>query len=86
MLQNRSSSTESAHADTEASVNGHCLDSSDKSMKCASKKCYYIQAGKELDLENFCEVRMIWRQRQNLEVSWNIFLELKLDLDNFCPK
>ena len=30
MLQNRSSSAESAHAFTEASVNGHWLDSSGK--------------------------------------------------------
>ena len=32
LLQNRSSSTYSAHANTEASVRGHCLDSSGKNM------------------------------------------------------
>ena len=29
---------EPAHANTEASVSGHCLDSSGKSMECLSKK------------------------------------------------
>ena len=38
MLQNPSSSAESAHAKTEASVSGHCLDSSDKSVQKVSKK------------------------------------------------
>ena len=26
------------------------------------------------------------RLRQNFELSWNIFVELKLDLENFCPR
>ena len=38
MLHNRSSSAESAHANTEDSVSGHGLDSSGKSMKWVSKK------------------------------------------------
>ena len=33
MFQNRSSSTESAHANTEAGVSGHCFDSSGKSIE-----------------------------------------------------
>ena len=33
MLQNRGSSAESAHTDTEASVSGRCLDSSGKRLE-----------------------------------------------------
>ena len=33
LLQNQSSSAESAHANTEASVSGHCLDSSGKTIE-----------------------------------------------------
>ena len=29
---------------------------------------------------------MILRRRQNLELSKNIFVEMKLDLEYFCPK
>ena len=29
---------------------------------------------------------MILQLRQNLELSYNIFVELKLDLEYFCPK
>ena len=29
---------------------------------------------------------MILRPRHNLELSWEILAELKLDLENFCPK
>ena len=38
MLQNRSSSAESAHANSESSVSGHCLDSSGKSIE--KIKCF----------------------------------------------
>ena len=38
MLQNRRSSVESAHANTEASVSGHCLDSSGKIMESVRGK------------------------------------------------
>ena len=38
MFQKRGSSTESALANTEANVSGHCLDSSGKSMKWVIKK------------------------------------------------
>ena len=37
-------------------------------------------------LEYFCEIGMNLRLRQKLELSWNIFLKLKLDLEYFCPK
>ena len=36
-------------------------------------------------LEYFCEVGMILRLRLNLELSKNIFVKLKLDLECFCP-
>ena len=39
---------ESAHANTEASVSGHFLDSSDKSMKCVSKKREFFEVGKKV--------------------------------------
>ena len=38
------------------------------------------------DLEYFCEIEMILSLRQNFELSENIFVELKLDLEDFCPK
>ena len=37
-------------------------------------------------VEYFCEIGMNLRLRQNLEVSWNIFANLGLDLQNFFPK
>ena len=86
LFQNRNSSTESAHAKTEASVSGHCLDSSGKSMKRVSKKSDFFKSEKEWDLEYFCEIGMILRLKQKLELSHNNFVELKLDLEYFCPK
>ena len=41
LFQDRSSSTESAHGNTEASVSGHCLVSSGKSMKYVSKRDFF---------------------------------------------
>ena len=38
MLHNRSSSEEAAQANTEGSVNGHCSDSSGKSIIFVGKK------------------------------------------------
>ena len=52
MFQNRCSSTESAHANTEASVSGHCLDSSGKSMKWVNKKEGTFLSRKENGTEN----------------------------------
>ena len=47
MVQNRSSLAESAHANSEASVSGHCLDSSGKSIEriksCANKDSLLFQ-------------------------------------------
>ena len=40
----------------------------------------------EIVLEDFCRIAMILRLRQNLDLSWNNFLELELDLEYFCPQ
>ena len=84
MLQNRSSSSEFEHANTEARVSGHCLDSNGKSMKWVSKKEGIFPSQNEngkWDLEYFFEI----------EVGLRIFLseektKEKLDLENVCPK
>ena len=69
MLQNRSSSAGSAHANTEASVSGHCLDSCGYGMKCARKRGNFSKSEKEWDLQDFCQCGVILRLRQNLELS-----------------
>ena len=66
MLQNRSSSAESAHANTEASVSGHCLDSSGKSMKCVSKKEKNFPSQKE---------KGTWNIFENLELDLEFFVQ-----------
>ena len=66
MLQNLGSLAESAHDKTEASVSGHYLDSSGKSMKWVTKR------------GNFC--------KSEKNATWNIFVDLELDLDFFCPR
>ena len=91
MLQNWSLSTESAHANTEASVSGHCLDSSGKSMKSVNNKegihrGHFSESERKWDFEFFCEVEMLLRLKQNLDLPYNNFTELKLDLKYFCPK
>ena len=53
MFQNRSSSTESVHANTEAGVNGHCLNSSGKSMEWVSRKRKILKSERNFDY--FCK-------------------------------
>ena len=70
MPQNRSKSAESAHANAEASVSGHRLDSGGKRMKWINKKEEIgRKSGRKWDLENFCEIGKILRLRQKLELS-----------------
>ena len=69
MLQNRSSSAESAHVNTEAGVSGHCLESSGKSMKSVSKRGNISKSERKWDLEEFCEIEMSLRLTQHLELS-----------------
>ena len=51
-----SSSTESAHANTDASVSGNCLHSSGKSMECVSKNGIFSNSENSFDLEYFCKI------------------------------
>ena len=54
MLQNLSSSTEPAHANAEASVSGHRLDSDGKSMQKVKKEVrIFSKSGGKWDLEYF---------------------------------
>ena len=54
LLRKRSSSAESAHANTEARVNAHCLDSSSKSMEDKAKRRNFSQSEWKWDLDYFC--------------------------------
>ena len=59
MLQNQSSSTESAHANTEASVSGHCLDSSGKSIELGKQKeGFFSKSERKFDSEFLCQFRV----------------------------
>ena len=69
MLQNRSSSAESTHANTEASVGGHRLDSGGSSMQKVGGGGNFSKSGGKWDLEFFCEMGMNLRLRQILELS-----------------
>ena len=77
---------ESAHANAEASVSGHRLDSGGKSKKWVSKNGNFSKSGRKWDLEHFSEIGMILRLRQNLNLLWNIYAELKLDLEYFLSE
>ena len=57
MLQNRSSSVESAHAITEASVNGHHLYSDGKSIEFVGRRRNFSKSEGKWDLEYFCPKR-----------------------------
>ena len=69
MLQNLRSSTEPAHANAEASVSGHRLDSNGKSIQKVNKEEGIFLSGEKWDLEYFCSVEVELRLRQNLELS-----------------
>ena len=70
MLQNLRSSTEPAHANAEASVSGHRLDSNGKSIQKVNKEeGTFSKSGEKWDLEYFCSVEVELRLRQNLELS-----------------
>ena len=74
LFQNRSSSTESAHANTKASVIGHRLDSGGKSMQKVSKKREFFQVEKKMGLTIFLQ-------------KWNDFAtttEIGIVLEYFC--
>ena len=75
---------ESTHANAKASVSGHCLDFSGKSMKCESKKrdAFLSQKEKltedvfatlEVDLKIFAQEE----QRNNKFLTENIFVRRK---------
>ena len=100
MFHNRSSSTESAHVNTEPSVSGHCLDSSGKSMKSVSKKKDFFWGRKKMGLGMFLrnwnefttktEFGIVIQDFCGIEIGLRIFLceekrEEKLDLEKFCP-
>ena len=73
MLQNRNSSGESAHANTEASVSGHCFDSSGKSIEIVGRKRDFLQVRKGMGLRLFLR-------------DWNDFAaktEIGIVLENF---
>ena len=53
MFQNRSSSAESAHANAEASVSRHRLDSGGKSMKWVSKEEGIFLSQEKMGLRTF---------------------------------
>ena len=102
MLQNRSSSGESAQANTQASVSGYRLDSGGKSMKWVSKKAkkreyflvrkkmgIFLRDGKVFAVKT--EFGNVVEYFCKLEVALRIFLseekrEEELELENFCPK
>ena len=70
MLQNLRSSTEPAHANAEASVSGHRLDSNGKSIQKVNKEeGIFFKSREKWDLEYFCSVEVELRLRQNLELS-----------------
>ena len=82
MFQNPSSSKKSAHANTEATVSGHCLDCSGKGMKGVSKKEVIFLSQKET---------LTWNVLANLETELEILVkeekkEEELDLDLSCPR
>ena len=64
MLQNRSSSTESAHAITEASVSGHRLDSDGKSIEFVEGKRKFFEVKMKMELGIFLSEE---KQEENLE-------------------
>ena len=86
MFQNRSASAESAHANAEASVSGHQFDSGGTSIEFVGRKRKFFKSERKWGLESFCEIGMILRLRHNLELSEKFNVELKLDLEIFCPK
>ena len=69
MLQNRSSSAELAHANTEANVSGHCLDSGGSNMQNVGTGGNFSKSGGKWDLDFFCEMGMNLRLKHNLELS-----------------
>ena len=87
MLQNRSSSAGSAHANTEASVSGHRLYSDGKSIEVADRKRKLFSSQKENGTSNIFvrrekgkDLRIIltmqeWRgsnvKRKGSKVKWN---------------
>ena len=80
-FQNRSSSTKSAHANTEASVSGHCFESSGKSVKCVSKKGDFFVSGKENSTEDIfailhLDLKLLAEEEQREEgfLTKNIFV------------
>ena len=79
MLQNRSSSARSAHANIEASVTGHCSDSCSKSIECVSKKREFFVGQKEIltwnivgNLELGSEILVQEDQREKGILTWHI--------------
>ena len=101
MLQNRSSTTESTHANTEASVSGHGLDSGGKSMKRVSKNEGIFQSQEENWTWNFLpdgnefaaktEFRIVLEYFCKIEVGLKKFLSRKartrkaVELEIVCP-
>ena len=101
MLQNQSSSAESAHANAEASVSGHRLDSRGNSIDFVGRKRNFFDVrewmGLKMRLRNwndFAAKTKFGIALENfcgIEVGLRIFLsekkkEEKFDLESFCPK
>ena len=63
MLQNRSSSAEFAHANAEAGLSGHWLDSNGNSMEWLSKKKEVLISQKEGGTwNNFVKILINWEE------------------------
>ena len=101
MLQNRSSSAESAHANTEASVSGHRLVSGGKSMRWVSKTEGILLSQEESGtwnifarLQSFAaktEFGMVLEYFCRIEIGLRIFLSKEakgrkgVELEINCP-
>ena len=86
MLQNRNSSEESAHANTEASVSGHCFDSSGKSIDFVGGNRDFFQVRKRMGLRLLLRDWNDFAAKTEFAIFMESFREIEAGLRIFLPE
>ena len=85
MLQNRSSSAESAHANTDASVSGYCLDSSGE-YEMGKQKRDFFKVRRKMGLRKFLRDLNDFEAKTAFGIVLELFCRIETGLRIFLSK